>query len=108
MNLFPEWRDTSQMLAPVNHFPATNDHYNLYPGFPIGPNKILSGYDVLATLLARERRVILDGYGGGFWENFRTHLNCRPLQFGGRAAWTEIAKAFRSLGGNGRLVSDIP
>jgi len=40
MNLFREWRDTSQILAPVNHFPATNDHYNLYPGFPIGPNKI--------------------------------------------------------------------
>ena len=45
MNLFREWRDTSQILAPVNHFPATNDHYNLYPGFPIGPNKISSGYD---------------------------------------------------------------
>ena len=64
MNLFPEWRDTSQILAPVTHFPATKDHYNLYPGFPIGPNKILWGYDALATLLARERQVILDGYGG--------------------------------------------
>ena len=73
MNLFPEWRDTSQILAPVNHFPATNDHYNLYPGFPIGPNKISSGYDALATLLAMECHVILDGYDG-FWENFRTQL----------------------------------
>ena len=64
MNLLPQWRDTSQMLAPVNHFPATTNHYNLYLGFLIGPNKILSGYDALATLLARERQVILDGYGG--------------------------------------------
>ena len=64
MHLLPEWRNTSQILVPVNHFPATNDHYNLYPGFPIGPNTILSGYDALATLLAKERHVILDGYGG--------------------------------------------
>jgi len=30
MNLFPEWRDTSQILAPVNHFPATNDHLKMH------------------------------------------------------------------------------
>ena len=107
MNLFSEWRDTSQILAPVNHFPATNDHYNLYPGFPIGPNKILSGYDALATLLARERQVILDGYGGVFWENFRTQLNSSLLQLGVRAAWMNIANAFRPVEEIERLVADF-
>src|SRR5258706_5125699 len=100
MNLFPEWRDTSQMLAPVNHFPATNDHYNLYPGFPIGPNKILSGYDVLATLLARERRVILDGYGGVFWGKFRTQFQCSLLPLVVSAGLMNLAKTFRPFAEN--------
>lgn len=107
MNLLPEWRDTSQILAPVNHFPATNDHYNLYPGFPIGSNKISSGYDALAKLLARERHVILDGYGGVFWENFRTQLNSSLLQLGVRAAWMNIENAFRPVEEIERLVADF-
>jgi len=107
MNLFPEWRETSQIPAPVNHFPATNDHYNLYPGFPIGPNKISSGYDALAKLLARERHVILDGYGGVFWENFRTQLNSSLLQLGVRAAWMNMETTYRPVEEIERLVADF-
>ena len=67
----------------------------LYPGFPVGPGKIALGYDALAEQLAGAGQVVIDGYPGVLWENFRARL-AEVLNWRGvRTAWHAIAEAMR-------------
>ncbi len=92
------WRKTSQRLAPVRHTPVPDGAYDVYPGFPIGSGKITVGYHALAEKLVGHRQVIIDGYGGVFWENFRERLDQALVQRGIRACWQNIGEALRSSG----------
>ena len=47
-----------------SHTPTPVGQYDIYPGFPIGSNKIDQGFDALAERLSGQRQVIIDGYGG--------------------------------------------
>lgn len=58
------WRKTSQRLAPATHTPSAVGHYDLHPGFPVGPGKIGLGFEALADLIAGQTQVILDGCVG--------------------------------------------
>lgn len=76
--------------------PATPaGRYDLYPGFPVGPGKIQLGYGALADQLAVARQVVIDGYPGVLWENFRGQLTGELTRRGVRTAWRSTAAAVR-------------
>ena len=57
-------RKTTQTLMPARRIPQPPGQYDIYPAFPLGTGRILAGYDVLASRLAGQKAVILDGYAG--------------------------------------------
>ena len=88
-----EFRKTAQYLMPSAQPPVPAGQYDLYPGFPIGPGKIALGYAALADQLSAARRVVIDGYPGVLWENFRHNLDQALIRRGVRVAWRSAAEA---------------
>ena len=74
---------------------VTEGAYDLYPAFPIGPGNIELGYVALAERLAVERYVVIDGYPGVLWENFRARLDEALARRGVSPAWHPVAEALR-------------
>ena len=90
------WRKTSQRIAPATHTPSAVGHYDVHPGFPVGPGKIALGFEALAELIAEQTHVILDGYGGVFWQDFRQRLELVLKTRGIRTNWVCAEDAMRS------------
>ncbi len=87
------FRKSSQYLMPSTR-PATRaGQYDLYPSFPIGPGKIHLGYGALADHIVASRQVVIDGYPGVLWENFRGHLEGELVRRGLRTTWRSTAEA---------------
>ena len=69
-----EFRKTTQDLLPVGHKPTPVGQYDIYPAFPINDGKIGVGYEALAERIARHERIVIDGFIGVLWEEFRAKL----------------------------------
>jgi mannose-6-phosphate isomerase class I len=90
----PLFRKTTQTLAPARHTP--NGGYNLYPGQPIGADRIDLGFAALAQKLAPHKSVILDGMGGVMWKDFRDRLTIALAELGLKYEWLDINEALLS------------
>jgi mannose-6-phosphate isomerase class I len=86
------FRQTTQPLAPATHRPP-DGLYDLYPGYPIGPGQIEGGFPALARRLAVHERVIIDGMGGVFWDDFRARLTAALAGLGIEYDWLDVATA---------------
>lgn len=89
----PIWRKTTQTLAPATHTPSSSGQYDLYPSFDVGTGKIATGYEALADLMSGAPRVVMDGYGGVFWDELRTGLEAVFQARGIRSAWVNVDDA---------------
>ena len=89
-------RETSQHLAPARSEPTPPGQYDLYPAFPLDDGKIALGFDALAGRLVGEQRVVLDGYGGVFFEDVREQLEVALDMRGVSVAWRNARDALRS------------
>jgi len=69
-----EWRKTAQYLLPEHKPVHSEGNYDIYPSFKLEENRIFEGYDSLADILLNARTVIIDGYIGVFYDNFRNNL----------------------------------
>ncbi len=70
-----DWRKSDQYLMPqkkVNH--EVQGRYNLYPATKIEDGKITGGFETLALEIADKRQIIIDGYVGVFFEEFKEKL----------------------------------
>ena len=88
-----ERRKTSQDLAPLEHRPSLPGRYDLYPSFPVAAGKVSGGFEALANQLSIHKTVIVDGYGGVFWQDFRTELEQVFQARGLRSHWVCIDDA---------------
>ncbi len=89
------WRKTTQRLASAKHTATSSGNYELYPSFPLESGKIALGFEALVDLIANSNSVVLDGYGGVFWENFRSRLEDVFKARGVRTAWVNVEAALR-------------
>ena len=89
-------RETSQHLAPARSEPRPPGQCDLYPAFPLDDGKIALGFDALAGRLVGEQRVVLDGYGGVFFEDVREQLEVALDMRGVSVAWRDARDALRS------------
>lgn len=80
----PNWRNTTQPL--LHHRIPPQDQYNIYPTHPAGP--ITSGFAALAVQIRPHRTVLIDGYIGVFWDDFRERLSAA---LGMAATWIDMA-----------------
>ena len=88
------YRKTSQELAPLTHRPLDKGQYDIYPGFPLPAGQIFAGFESLAQALTGQHTVVIDGYGGVLWEDFRQRLEQALRHFGRRAVWQDVGRAF--------------
>ena len=87
------FRKTSQHLLPAVRPTAPAGQYDIYPAFPVGPGQIQVGFSALAEQLTTARQVVIDGYPGVLWEDFRTRLEAELMGRGLRSAWRSAAEA---------------
>jgi len=98
----PIFRKTTQRLAPSVHEP--NCAYNLYPGQPIGVDRIELGFQALTRKIALHEHVVMDGMGGVMWEDFRTRLTVALAEIGLKYDWIDVGEALLSEPEVNRLV----
>lgn len=88
------FRKTAQYLLPPKK-PAFQG-YDLYPTFPLVSGHIDSGFEDLAPILAKQTAVILDGYAGVMWEDFRERLSTEFSRHHVSSNWLNINAALKS------------
>jgi mannose-6-phosphate isomerase class I len=73
----PTLRKTSQYLMPakLDGSLVNNGEYDVYPFCSLGDGKIFTGYASLASWIAQQKTVVIDGYGGVFFEKIKDELN---------------------------------
>ncbi len=96
MTLPSPWRKTTQHLMPSTRQETAPGHYNIYPAWSLGQGQIQMGFAVLARQLAGAGQVILDGYPGVLWEDFRERLSDALHGLGVRANWVAMTGALKT------------
>ncbi len=91
-----QWRKTTQELVPAEVCPLPPGDYNIFGSFPVGPGQISVGFTALAQILSVRGRVVIDGYGGVFWSNFRAQLEIALNRIGVRASFVEVSHKLKS------------
>lgn len=88
-------RKSEQFLMPADKQPSLPGEYDIYPSHIIGENKIFSGFDSLARRIASCKTVIIDGYTGVFFGDFREKLAAELQKLGINSYWINIASALK-------------
>lgn len=100
MSLPQPWRKTTQHLMPAcrsqTDVEMVKDRYNIYPALSLGSGQIEGGFAALAAQLASAQQVVIDGYPGVLWEDFRERLSAALHTLGVRADWVNVAEALKS------------
>ena len=81
------WRKTTQYLLPVEKNILEEGSYDIYPAFKIDDNQIFFGFLSLAETMMKHRIVIIDGYIGVFFDNFRLNLDSVLINAGLSTSW---------------------
>jgi len=89
-----KWRKSSQYLMPANSDQAT-EGYDIYPALHLEDNQIFAGFSSLAQKIASGKTVIVDGYIGVFFEQFREQLNTIFQETGIDAEWHNVNSALK-------------
>ncbi len=90
-------RKTSQPILPLKR-PATRNSggYEIFPAFKIKEGTVLTGFETLARELSTEKTVIIDGFGGVIWDNFRENLNMHLDKLGVKPLWFDIRACLKT------------
>ncbi|MBF4465060.1 class I mannose-6-phosphate isomerase [Flavobacterium sp. LC2016-12] len=88
-------RKTSQPLLPINAIVKTNAEYNVFPSFSTN-SEIFTGFRSLANAISKQKIVVIDGFGGVLWENFRSHLNAVLVEKNLNVLWSDINSCLKS------------
>jgi mannose-6-phosphate isomerase class I len=82
-----EWRKTGQYLLPDKKPSPVSGSYDIYPAVKLKDNEIPEGFKALGEIVARQKTVVLDGYGGVFWDLFREKLDKQLKDKGLKTCW---------------------
>jgi predicted NBD/HSP70 family sugar kinase/mannose-6-phosphate isomerase class I len=91
-----ELRKTQQFLAPEKKNLQEASHYDVYPSFNIGNNKIKAGIEELATWVEQHKLLVIDGYQGVFWLNIIDGLDEELSKRGKKVRWFHVDSALKS------------
>ncbi len=99
MTLPALWRKTTQHLMPARladtGLDAVVGRYNIYPTHDLGADQIRGGFAALAQQLADAGQVVIDGYPGVLWADFRARLQVSLAELGVRTHWIDVASALK-------------
>lgn len=90
-----EWRNSSQFLMPASKQKENIGKYDLYPTHYVGKNKIFNGFEKLAKEIQQHKSVIIDGYIGVFFEEFKEKLNAELNKLDKNVVWHSVDEALK-------------
>jgi mannose-6-phosphate isomerase class I len=90
------FRKSSQFLMPASKQKENIGRYGLYPTHSVGENKIFTGFESLAEEIQQHKTVIIDGYIGVFFENFRNKLQKYIDKKGLNVNWVDVSSSLKS------------
>jgi mannose-6-phosphate isomerase class I len=94
-NMMHNWRRTDQYLMPSKKDEAELQKYDIYPTFRIADGKIFLGYNSLAKALVNEKVLVIDGYVGVFFDDFRMNLDEVFSRLGKKATWFSVERTLK-------------
>ncbi len=94
--IMKNYRKSSQFIMPSEKQAESIGKYGLYPTHSVEENKILKGFESLATEIQSYKTIIIDGYIGVFFENFRSQLQRYFDKKGLEINWIDFSKAIKS------------
>ena len=86
-----KWRKTDQYLLPGMKPSHSEGNYDIYPSYNLGDNQIISGFESLSELILGNKIVLIDGYIGVFYDQFREDLNEQLKKKGIKTSWKNIS-----------------
>ena len=86
---FRTWRTTTQPLLNGEQAHLERDGYRVFPTHPV--NNLEVGFDNLAHYLSSYKQILIDGYIGIFWDDFRAQLDQSLRQQSIEADWVNVA-----------------
>lgn len=90
-----KYRETLQHLLPVEKPPVSSQGYDIYPTFKLASGLIHTGFESLANWIATQEKVVIDGYGGVYWQHFVDKLNEQFIRKGIRVNWMCVDAAWK-------------
>jgi mannose-6-phosphate isomerase class I len=98
-------RKTSQFLLPADIPLTGNGSYDIYPSYPVDDTIISRGFKELAAILASQQTIIIDGYTGVYYDDFRERLSKALRATGKKITFTRAQEHLKSSEEVDRLVS---
>jgi hypothetical protein len=89
-------RNTAQFLVPIRKEEVAAGKYDIYPSLKIAEDAVSSGYESLAKRIAKSQRVLVDGYVGVFFEDFKKRMDQALRSLGVEAIWVDVSKAMKT------------
>jgi mannose-6-phosphate isomerase class I len=86
-DLNKKWRNTSQHPLPAVKPAINKGVYDIYPSFKMDENQVNSGFASLAEVLLKHKTIIIDGYIGVYYDQFRESLNSCLNSKGAKTSW---------------------
>ena len=91
-----DWRKSDQYLIPQKKVNSdVQGRYSLYPAAKIEDGKIVGGFETLAKEIAVKKQVIIDGYLGVFFEEFKEKLISEFNKLGKKVVWHSTVEALK-------------
>lgn len=95
MSNFSSKRSTAQFLLPLHKENDGLAKYDIYPSLKVADGDVEAGFQSLAKRIAKSSRVLLEGYVGVFFEDFRSELDKALRDLGVTASWVNVAEAMK-------------
>lgn len=89
-------RQTTQFLMPFHKNGDLKSGYDIYPSLKLKEEQISTDMNLLAGKLGTQSTVVIDGYVGVFFEEFRAQLNAAFIALGIKASWLNVECALKS------------
>ncbi len=99
------WRVNAQPIMPAQPVHTAAGNYDIYPVHDIGPGAIGLTHDAIAAAIAGRKRVVIDGYPGVMWDEFRMRLDAALAARNIRAAWTRAESLLKPAAEIDALIS---
>ncbi len=86
------WRKSTQELTPTQKQSNLKGEYDLYPAFEVEEGVIDRGFTAIANQIKAHNQVVIDGYIGVFWQDFRNQLDEALRLMGKQAEWIDVSE----------------
>ncbi len=96
LKLNTNWRKTDQKLLPVIKQAVSAGQYDIYPSFKLRDDRIYEGFESLTDVVASQKTVIIDGYTGVFFDQFRDKLDECIKNRGIKTSWKNTSDFLKS------------